>query len=462
MTDTAALPMTIGEQARRHPAWRALKDAAQRLQLLQSADGSVDLQVHEFTEARGLVGELVAAVAELAPLFPHDATYLDAVQVDFHRWAAAGFAVPDFLDSLLEFRPELQRADGVVHLVVFPMYTQNGSTERKVEAVMLRVVWPDWVAAIERDGYANPKFVPIAFLDFTAGYDTNSGVLFPETVAVRETPVFTWGGIFGDRESARFRAVASAVVAITHLELPDQAQALLTDQALAQETFVLWDLIHDRTHSHGDLPFDPFMIKQRMPFWLYSLEELRCDLTAFRAAVELGAGGVPQARLLQVALVLDRGIRFPITGTRVRNYDGLAGQLLFAHLHQARVLQWTDNALSVDWVALPAAVLGLLTAIEDLYWHSIDRPKVAHWLASYELIARVLTPHPASAWARHFRDPSAGALPLAGPAKGLVDVVLPDEFPLSMFFEALERKLRPVVAATAGITAGEAAASVAG
>ena len=44
----------------------------------------------------------------------------------------------------------------------------------------------------------------------------------------------------------------------------------------------MWDLIHDRTHMRGDLPFDPFMIKQRMPYFLYSLEELRCDLTAFR------------------------------------------------------------------------------------------------------------------------------------------------------------------------------------
>ncbi|MGW6302706.1 DUF6421 family protein [Peribacillus butanolivorans] len=26
-------------------------------------------------------------------------------------------------------------------------------------------------------------------------------------------------------------------------------------------------MVHDRTHSHGDLPFDPFMIKQRQPFW---------------------------------------------------------------------------------------------------------------------------------------------------------------------------------------------------
>ena len=48
----------------------------------------------------------------------------------------------------------------------------------------------------------------------------------------------------------------------------------------------MWDLIHDRTHMRGDLPFDPFMIKQRMPFFLYSLEELRCDLTAFRESRE--------------------------------------------------------------------------------------------------------------------------------------------------------------------------------
>ena len=54
---------------------------------------------------------------------------------------------------------------------------------------------------------------------------------------------------------------------------------------LALDTYVIWDLIHDRWHSHGDLPFDPFMIRQRLPYWMYSLEELRCDLTAFGEAV---------------------------------------------------------------------------------------------------------------------------------------------------------------------------------
>ncbi|MFX3858114.1 DUF6421 family protein, partial [Streptococcus suis] len=69
--------------------------------------------------------------------------------------------------------------------------------------------------------------------------------------------------------------------------LPDDAARMLEDQTLTEKTFVMWDIIHDRTHMRGDLPFDPFMIKQRMPYFLYSLEELRCDLTAFRECVAI-------------------------------------------------------------------------------------------------------------------------------------------------------------------------------
>src|SRR3546814_19174519 len=50
---------------------------------------------------------------------------------------------------------------------------------------------------------------------------------------------------------------------ITKLELPEDAARMLEDQTIAERTFVMWDLIHDRTHMRGDLPFDPFMIKQR-------------------------------------------------------------------------------------------------------------------------------------------------------------------------------------------------------
>jgi hypothetical protein len=438
--------------AARTAAWTRLADAVEQLRPLQEKDGSVDPQTHDHGLARAAVDAVVGAVAELAPEFPHDAAYLTALTADLRKWAAGDFGVPDFLDSLLAFRPEQQRVDGLRHLVVFPMYTQNGNPNRNFEAVLFHVVWPDWLAALESDRYDNPMFVPIAFDAFTAGYDTNSAVLFPETVAVREVPVYTWGGIFCDREAARFRTVVEAAARTVRLELPAEAAALLSDQQAAQDVFVLWDLIHDRTHSHGDLPFDPFMIKQRMPYWLYAIEELRCDLTTFREAVRLEGEGLPQARGVQYAIVFDRIFRFSITGDRVRNYDGLGGQLLFAYLHKAGALRWTDNTLTIDWAKATPTVIALCERVEQLYREGIDRPKTAHWIAAYELMAEYVTPNPASVWARGLSQPWAQALPLDGPPKILVDQVLPDEFPLSMFFESLQKKLRGVIASTRGIT----------
>lgn len=427
-------------------AWLRLKAAVTDLQELQAADGAIpDADDHD--AARAMVGVVIDSIVELSPRFPHDTDYLSALVKDFTRWQDGGFAIPDFLDSLVAFHPERQRVDGREHLVVFPMYTQNGSPDRHVEAVLVQVIWPEFVADLEAGDYSNKLFVPIRFLDFTAGYDTNSAVLFPETVAMREIPKFTWGAIFADREAARFRRVVTAAADITGLAMPADAERMIADQRLTEETFVMWDLIHDRTHMHGDLPFDPFMIKQRMPYFLYSLEELRCDLTAFRESVTLEQQGVPHARLVQYAILFDRIFRFPITGSRVRNYDGLGGQLLFAWLHRHGALHWTDNRLSVEWSRVADSVLELGRRIEDLYWRSIDRPKVNHWLAAYALVSETCEPHPASVWAR-----GVDALPVDGPPKGLTDAVLPDEFPLSMFYEALSRKLSPVVAATKGIT----------
>ncbi|SEJ73025.1 hypothetical protein SAMN04487917_11155 [Arthrobacter sp. yr096] len=453
ITATHTLPRVTADNAE----WMTLKAAATALQAHQEQDGSIaDPAAHQ--EAAGLVATITQAIVSLAPHFPHDATYLQLLVEDFDRWAEAGFGIPDFLDSLQAFQPQQQRVDGLQHLVVFPMYTQNGSTNRLVEAVLIEVIWPEFIGGLEAGAYSNKLFVPIRFIDFTPGYDTNSAVLFPETVAVRQTPTFTWGAIFADREAARFRRVLKAAAATTSLELPEDAAQLIEDQELTQRTFVMWDLIHDRTHMRGDLPFDPFMIKQRMPFFLYSLEELRCDLTAFRESVliEKDEDADPDARkhakLVQHAVIFDRIFRFAITGSRVRNYDGLGGQLLFAWMHQHRVLHWTDSKLSIDWDDAADVVVELGAKIEELYWRSIDRPKAAHWLAAYELISGTVTPHPASVWSK-----GPDALPLDGPPRGLTDQVLDDEFPLSMFYEALEKKMRPVIESTTGITGATAA-----
>ena len=453
-----------GRPVQHQPAWLALKDAATALQDLQAQDGSI---ADARDEARSLIETIVGAIRALTPLFPHDAEYLSASVHDFERWVDTGLGIPDFLESLVAFQPQQHRVDGLTHLVVFPMYTQNGSQNRFVEALLVEVIWPEFIAQLETE-YTNRLFVSLRLLDFTPGYDTNSAVLFPETVAMREIPTFTWGAIFQDREAARYRRVVGAASDITKLELPTAAARMLDDQALTEQTFVMWDIIHDRTHMRGDLPFDPFMIKQRMPFFLYSLEELRCDLTAFRECVNIQtrlqarveAGDeltsaetemLEHAGLVQYAVIFDRIFRFAITGSRVRNYDGLGGQLLFAWLHQRGVLHWTDTALAFDWDEVPAAVVALGDAIDRLYWESIDRPKVAHWLAAYELVRSVLTPHPASQWARGLPDDV-----LAGPPKGYTDAVMDDEFPLSMFFEALEKKMREVISSTRGITGRDA------
>src|SRR5690606_13775930 len=118
------------EDVATHPACIALKAAITELQPLQSQDGSVE---NDKAQAVTLVSTIIESVEALAPLFPHDDDYLAAVCTDFHRWASAGLGVPDFLDSLEKFQPQQHRVDGLRHLVVFAMYTQNGSTDRLVE-----------------------------------------------------------------------------------------------------------------------------------------------------------------------------------------------------------------------------------------------------------------------------------------------------------------------------------------
>ncbi|MCC7127300.1 MAG: hypothetical protein IT192_00590, partial [Microbacteriaceae bacterium] len=307
--------MPVGSIAFGNPAedeaWVSLKKAVSEFRRVQIQDGSIPKK-SDHKRAAELARVITKAIADLAPQFEHDREYLELLVADFEQWSAEGFGVPDFHDSLVAFRPELHRTNGLRHLVVFPMYTQNGSSDRLVEAVLIEVIWPDFVAELEANEYSNKMFVPIRFLDFTEGYDTNAAVLFPETVAVRETPKFTWGAIFADREAARFRRVVKAAAEITGLQLPADAIELLEDQHLAEETFVMWDLIHDRTHMRGDLPFDPFMIKQRMPYFLYSLEELRCDLTAFAESVKLENARETDpvtrkhAKLVQYTVLFDR------------------------------------------------------------------------------------------------------------------------------------------------------------
>src|SRR5215217_3741631 len=421
--------------------WTELKEAVEELRAAQGPDGSVDLEKHDGSRLAELVETVCGAVAGLARHFPHQRSYVEAVRADMRHWANSGFGKPDFINSTEAFHPERDRRDGIEHLALFPMYKQNASRDTCFEALIVRVPWPEFVADIESSGYDNPKFVPLNFVDYTSGYDSECAVLFPETFSTADRPPSYFGGIFCDREAERFRRVCGTAADVCDLNLPPDAACLLTSPELSMDAYIVWDLVHDRTHMHGDLPFDPFMIRQRSPYWMYSLEELRCDLTAFGEAVKLEAEGFAFARYVQYAILFDRLFRFPVTGSRVRNYDGLGGQLLFAYLHKERYLHWTDNHLTIEWERVADGVAGLRAKVQDLYHSGIDRSKLGQWIAAHDLMSTYVPPADGSVWAKEDRD-----LPEVEEPKELVDLVKDDEFPLSLFYVQLQKKLEPALA----------------
>jgi len=425
-----------GAELAEAPPWRTLRDRVNALAALQADDGSLS---GDPLLAAEHVREIARALGELEAHFPHQAEYLRAAVEDLGAWEESGHARPDFTRSLALFRPELSRRDGIVHLAFFPMYKQNASRATCFEALIVRVPWPDWIAELERTRYGNPKFVPVQLLDGTEGYHSECAVLFPEMVSVQGRPEANFGAIFCDREAERLRRVGGAAVDLLRLNLPPDAARMLASPEISELAYILWDLIHDRAHSHGELPFDPFMIRQRSPYWMYSLEELRCDLTAFAEAQRLEADGIGFARNVRYAILLDRLLRFPITGSRVRNYDGLGGQLLFAHLHRHGYLSWEDNQLTIDWPRVGEGVALLRERIESLYREGIDRSKLAHWCAAHDLIASLVPPALGSRWAAGARE-----LPEVEDPRRYVDLVLDDEFPLSIFYSSLKGKLAAV------------------
>jgi hypothetical protein len=417
--------------------WETLRVQTNALAALQASDGAL-LEDASRTQAATHVEAIVDALRALAPEFPHQAEYLERTVEDLFAWADGGFGKPDATRSLDAFRPEQGRDDGRRYLVFFPMYKQNGSRDTCYEALVISVPWPEWIADLERSRYDNAKFVPVQLLGATNGYHSECAVLFPETVSVVGRPVNNFGAIFCDREAERLRRVAGAAAELLSLNLPPDCARMLTDPEVSEQAYILWDLIHDRAHSHGELPFDPFMIRQRAPYWMYSLEELRCDLTAFMQARRLESEGLAFGRYVQYAIVLDRLLRFPITGTRVRNYDGLGGQLLFAHLHALGHVRWEDNRLTIDWETVGDGVAALYAEVTELYRRGIDRTKLGHWAAAHDLVAARVPPASGSQWAAPVR-----ALADAEDPRPYCDLVLPDEFPLSIFYSTLRDKLAP-------------------
>ena len=115
---------------------------------------------------------------------------------------------------------------------------------------------------------------------------------------------------------------------------------------------------------------------------------------------------------------------------------GLGGQLLFAHLHRHGYVHWTDNQLTIEWERVGEGVAALHAEVSELYRLGIDRTKLQHWAAAHDLVAASVAPAIGSRWtatARRFDD--------VEDPRPYVDLVLDDEFPLSLFYSSLKAKL---------------------
>lgn len=417
--------------------WSRVKKTVNTLRQLQQSNGSIsEADQDAIGKAVECTGYLANLLPKLGACFPHQTDYFAALSSDLDLWKDGVFGIPDFTQSLHALNPQVARRDALRHFVLFPMYTPNASLDVRFETLIIETLWPGWLAEIQGAGYReNDKFVPARLVDYSEGYASECAVFFPETVSIAGHDENRFGVIFCDREAARYQGVVGRAAGIIRLDLPPSLCAFLASPDLILDTYALWDLIHDTSHSRGELPFDPFMVRQKSPYWMYALEELRVDLRSFLEAHDLSAK-IPAAEYVCYAVLFDRIFRFAVSGNRVRNYDALAGQLLFNALHARSLVTWRDNILHINWALLPDGIRDLYAELQALYREGQVVSKVTYWSAAHDLLCQYMAPNVASKWVKSRRTFEDESYPRA-----LVALVHDDEFPLGSFHLSLKQKL---------------------
>ncbi len=428
------------------PHWRALQDATDALRLLQEPDGSVDSPRTTRRRPRPRRGDGRGDRRRSRRTSRTRPTTSSAVVADLRAWARR---------RLRQARLHRARSSSSAPTCSAPTASSTSSSSRCTCRTRSRdtrfeaLHRPRAVAGVARRARARRATTTRSscrstFVDHTAGYDSRVRGAVPRDGRRRRPPGQPLRrDLLRPRGRAlppRRRARPPTCCGSTSRPTPRRCCA---PSALSRDAYMLWDLVHDRAHSHGDLPFDPFMIRQRMPYWMYSLEELRCDLTAFGEAVELEREGFAFARHVQYAILFDRLFRFPITGlarAQLRRARRPAAVRLPA---QAR-LRALDRQPPDDRVGPRRRRRRRRCAreVEELYRAGIDRSKLAHWIAAHDLVARYVPPAAGSRWAAGTRATS----PTSRTRARTSTWSLPDEFPLSMFYISLKAKLEPVLA----------------
>ena len=288
---------------------------------------------------------------------PHQADYLDGGRSPTcARGPTAASASPTSPRSLERFRPDLHRADGIEHLVVFPMYKQNGSRDTRLRGADRRACrgrsgWPSSSAT----RYDNAKFVPVDARRPHRRLRLASARCCSPRPCQRRRPA---GQPLRRRSSAtarpaRFRArrrrARPSCCGSTCRPTPPRCWL---SERLSRDAY---DAVGPRPRPRAQ-PRRPAVRPVHDP-----PADAVLDVLAGGAALRpdrVRRGGrrssarASRSRATSSTRSSSTGCsasRSP--GTRVRNYDGLGGQLLFAYLHRHGCVHWTDNRLTIEWDA---------------------------------------------------------------------------------------------------------------
>jgi hypothetical protein len=411
-----------------------LTESINRLRTMQDCCGAKSSTV-DVAQLEDAISGVESAIGHLRQTFPHQAEYFRAFTEDLNRWRQAGFGKPNFEHSLSVL--DVERVDNKEYVVVFPMYLQNASDEIKFDCFLMSVVWPSWLAAYERSRWNNSSFITGDIKRYSEGYDSDCVVFFPEMVAGHAKVPSKFGVIFRNREAARVQRVSLKAAEKLRLYASPQMWCFLNNPVLIQSAFAALDFIHDTTHQSGPLPRSLFKEKGRRPYWMHALEELRCDLGCWVGASDLyKSSGEVIGLYVCWSVLFDRMIRYPITGPRVKNYDGLAGQVLTNALFDGHAMIWQDGVLSFDWDAVDVAVRKLKDEIDQFERSAVKSQSLQNWSHAYDLIASYVSPNVSSAFKS---SPLSDCV--FDKTRGNFATVLDDEFPLSDFHSMLKKQI---------------------
>ena len=186
---------------------RRSRPRSTRCALLQDADGSVDLDGARRAPRRSTRSLTRSRrCARTSRTRPSTSTALERPP----RLGDGGFAKPDFTALARAFRPDQHREDGIEHLVVFPMYKQNGRREKRLRGADR----PRAVARVARRARARP----LRQREVRAGHVRRPharlrlrvrGPVPGDRLASARAPANHFGAIFCDREAERFRRVGA-------------------------------------------------------------------------------------------------------------------------------------------------------------------------------------------------------------------------------------------------------------